>query len=366
MNFEAYITIVLAALVALWGLKIISLKRLLKIVIVIVSITAILISSIKYWKNFFPSASDGENGTAGTSQKRSEEKMVNMVNVDEELPWSPWQPEMPPSEIYEQAEVESGQQSRYREISFSEEYSEWGKWSPWRKDIIYEDELTEVESKQQYRYRDMETVETTEYSGWSPWQNNYIEEREDREIKTRTVVTGTQYLMGHYCENTGNHFTSYTNNTDNSVFNKKCFYHELGWFSDLSQFRKKSPNASSYWDYESGDTTYAYYPDGSSMYRCSSTCYIFYILDTEDVKETQYRYRTVTTSYDYYWGEWSDWSDNAVEERSSREIETRTMYRSRSREIISKVEYGEWSDWYFDLPDDYFNSDDYETETRTV
>ena len=49
---------------------------------------------------------------------------------------------------------------------------------------------------------------------------------------------------------------------------------------------------------------------------------------------TEYRYRDrylITTYYSERWGDWTDWADSAVSGGSDRQVETRTVYRYRTK-----------------------------------
>lgn len=83
--------------------------------------------------------------------------------------------------------------------------------------------------------------------------------------------------------------------------------------------------------------------------------------DTREVKtKTQYRSRTVTVSgemgpsyspgsYIYYWGttygEWSGWTDSYIQSSTQLEVQTRTLYSYRDRQKVTVYAFFRWTDW---------------------
>ena len=101
----------------------------------------------------------------------------------------------------------------------------------------------------------------------------------------------------------------------------------LGWFD--------SPLA--YSDDSTDD--YAYYVDGKK-YRCSNTCFRWYLIETTGGSYTQYRSRPVYREYVYWeWGDWTRWSSWDDEDpydeygwfNNSVDIDERTVYRFKEK-----------------------------------
>lgn len=228
-------------------------------------------------------------------------------------------------------------------------------WSDWSLDKPkLEQNKYEIQEKVQYSFRNKiftssgnETLdgwtrydEGKEYGEWSDWGNNRIESSETIEVNTRKVKTGTEYQMAHYC--TGNvpgaqYLTARRNKTTNEVFNNSCMFHSLGFFTSLEQF------------FSIGDGEYLYKGTNTNdCYRCSNTCYRWYIVEQKDVFITQYSFREVKPIYYYYqWSEWSEYSDNKKTDDNC-EIRERTLYRYRDiskKPIYILWKWGEWSDW---------------------
>ena len=60
---------------------------------------------------------------------------------------------------------------------------------------------------------------------------------------------------------------------------------------------------------------------------------------------TQYRYRTRSLENVTDYGSWSKWSDTAYSSSSTRDVETRTMYRYCDREQEYTYRFQRWGDW---------------------
>lgn len=277
--------------------------------------------------------------------------------------WSEWSET--PITPDDTREVEEETRYRYRELKTTtgsnKEKSGWtlydttyesggyGQWSDWSTSAPNSADGRDIETKTQYSYRTKSyttsssssltgwTQYDTEksYGSWSSWGDSYISSSSSREVQTRSVVASTSYLMGHYC--TGRDAGDDKYKTANWKFHDSCSYHTLGWFSSLDDF------------VEVDDRTYQYYGNGGTRYRCSNTCYNFYIMSTENEYKDQYRSRSIYTTYKFYrWDDWSSYSDSYVSGNSSREVRTRTLYRYRDAQKVPVYhfrQWGEWSDW---------------------
>ena len=196
-----------------------------------------------------------------------------------------------------------------------------------------------IEKRKEYRYKDRERyyyqtnskwgtknlVDTkVTYGEWGDWTTTPLYESSQLDVETRTVTIPKSYRYAHYCTATTSDGVAYYC-TDDYKFHKECSYHELGWFSEpLPQC-----NAS-------GLTKGYEYIKNGQRYRCSNTCYRWYIVETKGGSRTEYRCRKKECVYTY--SGWEDWSD--------------------------------WSEWSTRDPDDYLDWDDddydYKRETRTV
>ena len=285
-------------------------------------------------------------------------------------PWSDWSEQAVTASSTREVETQTRYRYRTKETTtgssssmsgwtlYDTTYSwgDYGSWSDWSTSAPTASDSRQVETKVQYRYRDKSTTtssssslsgwtqydSTVNYGSWSAWSDTSVSSTSTRDVQTQQVQTGTRYLMGHYC--TGNisgckYQISWSGNTTNSTFNANCTYHSLGWFDSLSSFKASGEL--------SGKTQYKYYKNGSSTeYRCANTCYSWFIMDQEKVYKTQYRYRDNTVTYSFYqWSDWSSYSDTAVSASSTREVETRTVYRYRDRAQIPTYHFERWGSW---------------------
>ena len=292
--------------------------------------------------------------------------------------WGGWQEEQlsPLSQQDYERDVEVKTEYRYRdkETTTSSErsmngwtlvdsqtlWSDYGDWSSWSTTAVSRSDSREVETKTQYRSRSIyyessstpinrsgyELISTdVSYGSWSSWSTTPVSASSTRDVQTQTVQIGTRYRMGHYC--TGNvegarYLTWPTNQSSNEIFNKHCVYHELGSFDSLSSFTQQD--------------------GGYRGERCSNTCYLWYIMSTQGVYETQYRYRSIQYTYRYrYYGDWSSWTDGSQSGSSSKEVQTRTMYRYRDRTSSERNTFTRWSEF-----SQWSESPAQETSTREV
>lgn len=260
----------------------------------------------------------------------------------------------------------SSSMSGWTQYNTSTSWGAWGSWSDWSTSSASSNDGRQVETKEQYRYRDKETTTSSSsslsgwtmydssvsYGSWSDWSDSPISGTSTREVETRQVQTGTRYYMAHYC--TGYTGDSDSYRTSNWQFNSNCSYHALGWFDNLDSFYTYDGN-------------YLYQGSSpSTCYRCSNTCYRWYIMDRENTYKTQYRYRTITHTYYFYrWKNWSSWGDTSYSSSSSRDVESRTVYRYRTRSQTTTYYYYRWKDWSSWSTNAVSSNDNREVQTAT-
>jgi hypothetical protein len=207
--------------------------------------------------------------------------------------------------------------------------SSWSNWSDSLPSGI-DSGSYDIETKTQYSYRKKSYIEldyTTNkytlerveksYGNWSDWQDSYIAETDSVDVETREQSTPKKYHYAHYC--TGKYDNpSYVYQTSNYKFCNEATYHDLGWFDSPLPYSSDSTN------------DYAYYVNGS-IYKCSNTCYRWYLLETSGGTYTQYRSRAVKKTYIYQ--TYTDWSDYSDKEPSGSDIEVkkRIIYRYREK-----------------------------------
>ena len=211
----------------------------------------------------------------------------------------------------------------------------WTNWSDWSTAKPESADGRTIESKTQYRYQTKETTTSSSsslsgwtlydssytwssYGAWSGWSTNYIASSASTEVETRT---GYHYYY-YVCSNCGAHMHGYG----------RCYTWAGGCGSSAvyssSYHATKAPIP--YSNAKDFHGTGVYYTDSTDegrafAYISSSSPY--YIAPV-----TQYRYRTrsqIWTYYFYRWTGWSNWSDEKVTATSSRNVETRTLYRYR-------------------------------------
>lgn len=210
---------------------------------------------------------------------------------------------------------------------------EAGPWSDWS--TTYPSGDYEVEKKTQYRYRDKETTSSTTYplsgwtevdssssytdwGSWSDWSTSSVSESNTRQVETRT--TYKYYYF--YCKNCGNHWHGYSfpcytwgGGCGNGTIQEDTYCEVWG----------TTPQSQMGWqDWHGTGHVYAYY-NGERVYRS---------IYSPDASRTEYHYRDrskVTTYYYERWGDWSDWADYSVSSGSDRTVETRVVYRYRTK-----------------------------------
>jgi len=211
------------------------------------------------------------------------------------------------------------------------------RWSDWDDDLpsFVNEDLYYIEERTEYKYREKEYFEDDderknavnyvrtdyEYGDWSDWQNDYIRESDTLEVETRTKSSPEKYLFAHWC--TGwLEDESKKYRTSSGEWCDEAIYHELGWFD------YKIPYS------EDSDSDYTYYVDGEK-YRCSNSCFRWYIVDREGGDYTQYRSRRIYKICTYW--QWSDWSDYDTEAPTDYydwdeiDVDERTVYRYKEK-----------------------------------
>lgn len=297
------------------------------------------------------------------------------ANASRSWRWSEWSA-TPPSGTSEY-ETKTQYRSCTRETTTSSEsklpgwdlydtvssWGDYGPWSDWGPDEIASSDSTWVDSKKQYRFRDQTSSTSTSYGEWSDWQDDPITASDSLQVETQEVQIGTRYYLEHWCtsdycgpnvEEVGRYVTwPYQRSEDNINT-----HHVLGWYDSLSDFVLQDGTYA-------GCKDYIYYPNGN-MYRCETTCYRWYLTQTQEITKTQYRSRTVTTTTEYDWGEWSPWTDSSYSASSTRQVEDRIVYRSCTRSQSTTYYYERWGEWsaYSDTP--VSATSDVNVQTRTL
>lgn len=228
----------------------------------------------------------------------------------------------------------------YNLVSITPKVFKWSEWDEDLPDYVNRD-LYYIEERDEYRYRTREkdyftldyktrganyVDEDVSYGSWSDWQDSYISETDSVDVETRTESSPKRYHYAHYC--TGNISDSDNRyKTSSKWWHDECKYHDLGWFDSPLSYSEDSTS------------DYAYYVDGK-RYRCSNTCYRWYLIETSGGSYTQYRSRNIYRTYTYWeWEEWSRWSgwdedepeDYYWDDDTDIDIDERTVYRYKEK-----------------------------------
>lgn len=217
-------------------------------------------------------------------------------------------------------QVESKIQYRSRSIAQKPVYTDWSNWSGWSISAPSASDVVEVKHQVQYRYRDQITT-YSDWSAWGSWTRTRKTFTDNSVMKEESAMRS--FWWAAKCNSCGRHNPYWGSST-------KCV--SCGKYLPKGSYS----NASYYSDDTTGSTL-----DGRAIGRTYDGKRYWYAGD--DRKVMMYRYSTRTLSYG--WGAWSDWSATAVSESSTRQVEARTVYSTRTREQETKFEYGTWSGW---------------------
>lgn len=215
----------------------------------------------------------------------------------------------------------------------------------WTTDSSYKDSpYYDVKTKTQYRYRVrlpldgitvessslpsddsytlLETKESTTKGEWSEWGDSYIAATGTLEVEQRKVSVLIKELLWYFTWRTeqpvsGSSYRCTPEQTSTTpIYEEK--YRELG--NPMSYAGRVWFNGQEY----------AYYYDGTGRAWYQRENYVEY------GEKTQYRSRTVTTTYTYVyqiesdeytdWSSWSSWQDSEVTENDCRDVETQILY----------------------------------------
>lgn len=209
-----------------------------------------------------------------------------------------------------------------------------GPWSDWTTSTPPSGDY-DVEKKTQYRYRNKETTSSTAYplddwtmvnsdsyytdwGDWSGWSASAVSESDTRQVETKWVEPTYRTLYNYNRYNEYNYATAGRRGWNGPAVGwwggHYCqYYEEYGWTA--------SPLA--YTGSDSGYNIYekVWYNEWTTQEQL-----------TAGYTEYRYRDRSLITTYYYErWEAWSDWSSSAVSSSSDRQVETRTVYRYRTK-----------------------------------
>lgn len=210
----------------------------------------------------------------------------------------------------------------------------WSDWSDWTETSSVESDTTKVENKTQYRYSDKATTTSTSSSlsgwtqtgsttsygswgSWSGWQTSSISGSDTKEVQTATVY-GYYYYR---CPSCGAHMHVYTS----------CYT----WAGGCGKSTMNSGSFVAMWSTTSWDNAGFYEFLGTGKYATDNLGGgRWFKWSDNGTPRTGYRYRTrskTVTYYYYKWGDWSAWSDTEYTANDNRKVETRTLYRTKTK-----------------------------------
>lgn len=209
-------------------------------------------------------------------------------------------------------------------------WGDYGGWSAWSTDPAYSGESRQAETKTQYRYRNITyTTEYTDWGGWSDWQDSYVGSNSTTDVQTRTVYGYYWYQ----CPNCGAHMHGWGFTCP--TWAGGCGKAELKTEHWHAYWSTTAPGSVGFSDWYGTGHYYAYV-DGILVFRWDYG---------NPGPKTQYRYRTRSTYQASHYGDWSGWEDTSYSASSNREVETRTVYRYRDRSQVPTYCFYRWKDW---------------------
>ncbi len=204
----------------------------------------------------------------------------------------------------------------------------WSAWSGWSETPVSASDTVEVETKTQYSYRDkVNGTPTVTYGAWSGWGTTKKTASSTLDVQTATIYRYYAKL----CPNCNNRQPYWS--TACTKCGKKITVDSKTYFWTNTAYSKSS---STKYDSVKRQTTALPGQSGVKWFFSSGNLN-HTAVGTKDaagtavVIQTGYRSRSITTTYNYTWSDWSTWYDTAITSSDSREVRTRTLYRSREK-----------------------------------
>lgn len=222
------------------------------------------------------------------------------------------------------------------EVASVEVERNWSEWSEEKPD-----ENNEIESRTEYRHKDLENTTTRtnsnagwnldksvldndwSYGEWSGWSRNsfgkYTNETSKREVQTQNVQDSGAYTLYNW------YYYRYYNTS------ARTYYYTYSSSMGGTRYDWQTTYALPYYNTYSGHA--AYRVSGGKNFASE----LWFLASTQDVPasyHTEWRYRDATKGYTYYWSRWKDWtswSTTEATESDTSKVETRTTYRYRAK-----------------------------------
>ena len=258
--------------------------------------------------------------------------------------WSDWSASKADSSATREVEIQTRYRYRDKEtttsssatkdgwIKYDTTYSwgNYGAWSSWSTSAVSNSDSRKVETKTQYRYRSISySTQYTSWGSWSSWQDTAVSETDLRDVETRTAYHYYYFI----CSNCGKHLPG-----QNLCYSWDGGCGRTNTGGSYTELRLETPYSSTV-DFGgvgmryitvNGDKVFAYTSSSSQYYRAPIT---------------QYRYRTRSTQQITNYGSWSSWGDTAYSNSSTRQVETRTVYRYCDRSKVATYHFYRWGGW---------------------
>ena len=280
------------------------------------------------------------------------EQQAAQANPTPEPQWSEWGDSLPSGVSQAGYHVEQKILYSYRDKSVTESsdstlvnqgytleattpvYSSYGAWSDWTETAQTGSDLVKVEKQTRYSYRDKVATQSYYWGDWSEWQNDPVEGSGTREVETQEIPATykTQY-----------HYSRFTEYSGGGGWNAPT----PGWWGGHHcQYAQETDWVDSAYAYKETQ----YYADGTSFTLYSAPAGgTWYNEATRQAEKTpaylQYRYRDQKTTTTESWGNWTGYSENAVNSSDTREVRTKDFYRSASRTLSYTYTYSKWGGW---------------------
>lgn len=290
-----------------------------------------------------------EKMTSTESDKLDGWTLVDTIsNLGEYGPWSEWSAESVSGSDTRNVETQERYRYRTKETTTSNSSSksgwelydttytwgDYGSWSDWNIAAYSESDSRDVETKTQYQYRDKwVTQEYSDWGGWSNWSSNRESTSDLKKEDTRSVY-GYYYFK---CPNCGMHW--YGSGITCFTWAGGCGQAVIPGDSWHEVWSTTSWANAGFWEYY-GTGHYAASINGSLVFKWTT--------GYDGSPRTQYRYATRTIKDVTNYGEWSDYSDTVYTSSSTRDVNTRKVYRYRDRQQVPVYHFyrwGSWSDW---------------------
>lgn len=317
-------------------------------------------------------------------------------------PWSSWSHTAVSETSTRQVETEK--RYRYRDMrettSYDANITGWelynttydgncGAWSDWQTSAVYASDTRQVETKEQYRYRDLVSTTYTYWGDWGSWQDTPIQASNSVQVETRT-----RYAYYYFtCSSCGAHMHGHSLTCPTWAGGcGRGYIEEESWHVLWSSTPHNSAGFSDwhgtgkYYAYVDGELVFKW-SDGMERGEATKTQYRSRQLVSHGTSEygswsnwvdsyrqtttmevesrTVYRYRDIQPTYHFrQWSDWSNWTKVFVSESDTRQVETETFYRYREQNDTTMYHFYRWSDWsgYSDVP----VKEDDDTEVKSI